>query len=967
MAFPSRPKLPQSKSLVYIENDLHKTPAGSRAASPEPTASADGKDGAKADVQDGVASATAAEDMEKKLADALGNQAPPVQPTTPASRQQPTGARASPIPTSGPARINHPHPPTLSSALSDSSFSESMMSSSPRRNQYTRASYNGISAGVIPHEDRSSAAPGSPVGGGIPGHHSLEGKLGHGHGHITPGAVGLAGVAQRSAAAGAAGAAMMAPGSPGSRAPEVNAEAEEYYGGKEVWSRSRTYSNAGVMGHGKRRPQQMDEETPSRNRRLSHDEQSVRAPRRFLIDVEETLRIVLEQEDTNGDFQISMVDAGPKLMSLGTASSNAYKSHDIRGTYMLSNLLQELALARDYGRKRIVLDEARLLENPVDRLSRMIKNSFWNSLTRKIDGDGLELICADPKNRSRHVKPLIYVPHGEPEMAEYYREVSRKKPQLGLQVEVLPPKPDDPEFVKSLNEVPGILALAMKKRVNSEGKTTFEGIPFVVPGARFNEFYYWDSYFSGLGLLVDGKRDMAMNHVEHFIFQIKHYNKVLNGNRSYYLARSQPPFVTDLALQIFNQMPREMQKQNIEWLKRAMRAAIKEYHTYWMREPSLDPETGLSRYRPGGKGIPPETEASHFTHILQPYAEKHGISINEFIDQYNDGELEEPELDEYFMHDRGVRESGHDTTYRFDKRCATLATIDLNALLFKYEHDIASAIRDIFGNELDLDDEFDLSPFPITKEAFAPGAPPREKSTSRKQTSEEWFARAVARKEKIDQYLWNEGKAMYFDYDTKKKKQARYESVTCLWALWAGCASEYQAERMVHESLHKFEVEGGLVSGTEESRGRISIDRPNRQWDYPYGWAPHQIMAWVGLERYGYEDQCQRLAYRWIYMMTTAFVDYNGVVPEKFDVVKLSHLVDAEYGNQGLDFKMLNREGFAWTNASFQLGLHFLSTGMRRAVAACTPPEVYFRLAPGKELDPEVEKLKRDLDRNRIS
>ncbi len=79
---------------------------------------------------------------------------------------------------------------------------------------------------------------------------------------------------------------------------------------------------------------------------------------------------------------------------------------------MLSNLLQELALARDYGRKRIVLDESRLCENPVDRLSRMIKNSFWNSLTRRIDGDGLELICADPKNRSRNVKPLIYVPMG---------------------------------------------------------------------------------------------------------------------------------------------------------------------------------------------------------------------------------------------------------------------------------------------------------------------------------------------------------------------------------------------------------------------------------------------------------------------------------------------------------------------------------------------------------------------------
>jgi alpha,alpha-trehalase len=75
---------------------------------------------------------------------------------------------------------------------------------------------------------------------------------------------------------------------------------------------------------------------------------------------------------------------------------------------MLSNLLQELALARDHNRKRIVLDEARLTENPVDRLSRMIKNSFWHSLTRRIDGDGLEIICADPKNRTGRIQPRIY-------------------------------------------------------------------------------------------------------------------------------------------------------------------------------------------------------------------------------------------------------------------------------------------------------------------------------------------------------------------------------------------------------------------------------------------------------------------------------------------------------------------------------------------------------------------------------
>jgi len=174
-------------------------------------------------------------------------------------------------------------------------------------------------------------------------------------------------------------------------------------------------------------------------------------------------------------------------MSLGTATSNGFKSFDIRGTYMLSNLLQELALARDHGRQRIVLDEARLTENPVDRLSRMIKYSFWSSLTRRIDGDGLEIICADPKNRTANVKPRIYVPHGEPKMADYYRKVAEEKPHLGLDVVVLPPKCDDPVFVKSLNDKPGILALAMKEIEDGKGGTTLKGIPFVVPGARFNE------------------------------------------------------------------------------------------------------------------------------------------------------------------------------------------------------------------------------------------------------------------------------------------------------------------------------------------------------------------------------------------------------------------------------------------------------------------------------------------------
>ncbi|KAF9041963.1 glycoside hydrolase family 37 protein [Hymenopellis radicata] len=726
-------------------------------------------------------------------------------------------------------------------------------------------------------------------------------------------------------------------------------DAAAYYGGGESFTRSRTYSHSQIHGYKPKKAPAFQEDWHLRPRRMSHDEKSVSGgPRRFLIDVEETIRVVLEQEDTDGDFQISVTDAGPKMMALGTATSNGFKTFDIRGTYMLSNLLQELALAKDHNRKRIVLDEARLTENPVDRLSRMIKNSFWHSLTRRIDGDGLEIITADPKNRTGKINPRIYVPHGEPAMAEYYRKVAKDKPHMKLDVQVLPEKPDDPVFVKSLNNKPGILALAMNEVDDGKGGKSLKGIPFIVPGARFNELYNWDSYFISLGLLVDGQISMAKGMVDHFIFEIKHYGKILNGSRSYYLCRTQPPFLTDMALQIYNQLDKSDVDENRAWLKRAIQAAIKEYHTVWVAEPRMDPKTGLSRYRPDGLGIPPETEASHFTHILEPYAEKHGLSVLEFSEKYNDGSLKEPKLDEYFLHDRAVRESGHDTTYRFEKRCANLATIDLQALLYKYEVDIGTAIREVFDDELELEEDFPLAPFPPSPKAYANRS--RESSRKRAQCSDEWFQRAAFRKERIDKYLWNESKNLYFDYDTATEKQILYESVTAFWALWAGCASEDQCQKLVTQSLKKFEVLGGVVSGTEESRGKISLDRPNRQWDYPYAWPPHQIMMWVGLERYGYLEEAQRLAYRFLYMMTTAFVDFNGVVPEKFDAVKLSHLVDAEYGNQGIDFKMVPREGFGWMNSAYQVGLSFLTSHMRRAVAACTSPEVFFNHANGSEV-----------------
>jgi alpha,alpha-trehalase len=187
--------------------------------------------------------------------------------------------------------------------------------------------------------------------------------------------------------------------------------------------------------------------------------------------------------------------------------------------------------------------------------------------------------------------------------------------------------------------------------------------------------------------------------------------------------------------------------------------------------------------------------------------------FNEFVKAYNNATISEPELDEYFLHDRAVREWGHDTSYCLERVCANLATINLNALLCKYEKDIANTIRVYFNDSIQVPTEFCIG-------EMIPG---------HTESSSLWDQRAKRRKIAVDKYLWNGDKGMYFDYDTVKQEQCTYESTTTFWALWAGVASPAQAKHLVANALPLFEAHGGLVSGTEKSRGLLGLDRPNRQ------------------------------------------------------------------------------------------------------------------------------------------
>ena len=283
-----------------------------------------------------------------------------------------------------------------------------------------------------------------------------------------------------------------------------------------------------------------------------------------------------------------------------------------------------------------------------------------------------------------------------------------------------------------------------------------------------------------------------------------------------------------------------------------------------------------------------------FAHIFSPYADKYHLTLEEVSKAYNAGTITEPGLDAFFDHDRAVRESGHDTSNRVEGLAADLATVDLNCLLYRYETDISFTLKTFLEDSLVVPAEFCASG-----------------QEQRVESSLAWSQRAERRKLMINKYLWNEDAGMYFDYNTVTKQQSTYETVTGLWPMWCHVASEHQAAKLVSRGIPRFECQGGLSSTSEQTRGIVSAANPQKQWDYPQGWAPHQILAWDGLSNYGYHEEAEKLTYRWLHMIVEIFKNYNGTVVEKYDVTRLrdGHKVDAEYGNQGLGFKYAPSEG----------------------------------------------------------
>ena len=601
----------------------------------------------------------------------------------------------------------------------------------------------------------------------------------------------------------------------------------------------------------------------------------------FNLNIEATLEQLLHQEDTDGDKKITIEDKGPKSFIVQSTEGSEYT---VKGTYHLSNLLQELVIAKNEGRSTAAIELENIEEQPVNRISRMIRDYYWKGLTRTMDEQGITGLLHDTKNETLQSDKLrIYIPYQDNLALKYYQSLENKLPVEAIRL----PQNVTPEFVRSINDKPGILSLKLDEKNNK-----IKGVPFVVPGGRFNEMYGWDSYFESVGLMLDGKVELAKAMADNFQYEIEHYGKILNANRSYYLTRTQPPFYTSLITEVYQII------KDKKWLESHLKTAIKEYETVWMVEGKRLTRNGLNRYLAEGIGIPPECEEGHFDSIIKPYADKFKLSIPDYISKYKKGDIINSDLDDYFIHDRSVRESGHDTSYRIEGNCAHLNLVELNALLYKYELDFAEIIKKEFND------------------SFV--------SNSKSYNSAYWIEKAIDRKKLVDHYLWNEDHGMYFDYNIQSNQQSTFIAATTFTPLWAGMTSQQQALSLIKHALPALMEKGGIAGCSKKSLESTTGIGPARQWDYPNGWAPHQMMIWKGFIHYGFQKEAQELIYRWLYMITKNAVDYNGTIPEKYDVVAATHKVFAEYGNVGTDFEYITQEGFGWMNASYQYGLSLL-------------------------------------------
>jgi alpha,alpha-trehalase len=507
----------------------------------------------------------------------------------------------------------------------------------------------------------------------------------------------------------------------------------------------------------------------------------------------------------------------------------------------------------------------------------------WDSLSRSMS-ECQSLV--DPKVTA---PPLLYLPFGAPTPPQ----LLRLRSQCKIEIAHLPHRITHLGDVKG-PEIPRPGLLYLPNR-------------YVVPGGRFNEMFGWDSYFIILGLLRDGRVDLARGMVENFFYEIENYGAVLNANRTYFLTRSQPPLLSSMIRAVYDaEMARDSSSANRarqkQWLARAYSYARRD-HDFWLSDIHRAGQTGLARYFDIGEGPVPDI-ADHSNYYIDvidwlvAHPEVHTsylIPAPQSPSPAEQAELAKTSCDashsvvcglawshgyrlsrDFYKGDRSVRESGFDITFRFGPFSGSThhyAALGLNSLLYKYERDLA----DLAGTV---------------------GQPAQ---------AAQWKREAEARRQAINKYLWNPDKGMFFDYEVSTGTQSTYVYATIFYPLWTGLATPEQA-KAIESHLALLDKPGGLATSTYAS---------GLQWDLPFGWAPLNWFAADGLMKYGYVDDARRVATEFTQTIRTSF-EKEGTIHEKYNVETGSSNVELIAGYQ-------NVIGFGWTNAVYVEMEHLLN------------------------------------------
>ncbi|XP_046735752.1 trehalase-like isoform X2 [Diprion similis] len=384
---------------------------------------------------------------------------------------------------------------------------------------------------------------------------------------------------------------------------------------------------------------------------------------------------------------------------------------------------------------------------------------------------------------------------------------------------------------------------------------------FIIPGGRFRECYYWDSYWAMNGMLLCGMHETVRGMLVNFVTLAEKFKFIPNGFRTYYLMRSQPPMLAQM-------MQSYMEVTNDTEFLRANIAAIETELDYWLQEMFVDVKKGGKTYR----------VARYTVHSNV------GPRPESYREDYNNAQKVGSECADSFYTDmKAGAQSGWDFTGRwFDEtddgvlgnltsiRTRTIVPVDLNAFLQK-DFRIMADFHSLLNNP--------------EKAAY-------------------YHDIALSMLKGIDNILWNEEEEMWLDYDIENQRSRNRYYASNFAPLYCGSYNRSKAKDLAESSVRHLEKHGIMkfMGGSP-----VSTDYTGEQWDYPNAWPNMQSIIVFGLQRTGWEpatSTAKVLATRWIHANYLGYSEYS-VLFEKYSAIN-----PGEYGGGG---EYTVQTGFGWT------------------------------------------------------